>query len=70
MSADKRRRVTSAGGKARGASMTAEERSKLGKAGATAIHSVPGLAKRLAAKWPTASDEERAVARAILAELD
>ena len=40
MSADKRRRVTSAGGKARGTSMTSEERSKLGKAGAAAIHSV------------------------------
>lgn len=70
MPAETRRRVTSAGGKARAATRTPAEQAAAGRRSAAALHSVPGLAKRLAARWPTATEEERAVARAILAGLD
>lgn len=69
MAAETRQRVTSAGGKARGLSTTPAERTALGRAGANAVHSLVGLAKRLAKRWPAASEAERAEAAAILEDV-
>ena len=69
MSPEKRAVVTAAGGRKRAATMTAEERRKVSAAGAAAVNSAPGLARRLLAKWPQATEAERAEVLAILAEL-
>ena len=68
MPADTRTRVAAAGGRARGSSMTDAERTMLGRAGAAAIHSPAGLARRLVGKWKTASETQRAEVLAILEE--
>lgn len=61
-----RRRVSSAGGKASIANMTPQQLSAGGKAGAAVVHSAAGIARRLAAKWPTLTPEEQAEVRRIL----
>lgn len=62
-----RRRVSSAGGKASIANRTPEQLSAGGKAGSAVTHSAPSLARRLAAKWPALSEEERSKVRRTLA---
>lgn len=49
--------------KAANAALTTEQRSAAGKARAAQLHSAAGLARRLAAKWPELSDEDRRAVR-------
>jgi hypothetical protein len=61
-----RARVTSAGGLARAATMTEAEHQALGRAGAAAIHSGLGIARRLVKKWADLDEAERAAVLAVL----
>lgn len=65
--AEDMRRLAPAGGRARAAAMSAEERAKMTRAGAAAINSPAGLARRIIKAWPSLSDEQRAEVDEILA---
>lgn len=69
MSPEKRRAVTSAGGRARTAALTPEQAAELGRNGAAAVNSAVGLARRIVKAWPTLTRAERAEVRAILGPL-
>lgn len=67
-SAEDMRQLASVGGRARAASMTAEDRAKMTRAGAAAINSPAGLARRIVKAWPTLDVNQRAEVDTILAE--
>lgn len=67
MSPEDRQAVTSAGGRARVAALTPEQRAELGRAGAARTNSAAGLARRIVKAWPSLNRAERAEVRAILA---
>jgi hypothetical protein len=69
MSPEDRQAVTSAGGRARVEALTPDERAELGRAGAAAVNSAAGLARRIVKAWPELTRAERAEVRAILAPL-
>lgn len=64
-----RQAVTSAGGRARAAAMSADERAAVAAAGARAVNSPAGLARRIVKAWPSLSASERAEVRAILKDV-
>lgn len=66
-SAEDMRQLASIGGRARAASMTAEDRTKMTRAGAAAINSPAGLARRIVKAWPGLTLEQRAKVDEILA---
>jgi hypothetical protein len=68
MSAEDRARVTALGGRARGP-LAADTQAAISRAGAAAVNSPAGLARRIVKAWPGLSEQERAEVRGILAEL-
>jgi hypothetical protein len=62
-----RARVTAAGGRKRAASLTETERAAVARAGAAAVNSPAGLARRIVSAWPELSPLERTEVRRILA---
>lgn len=67
MDAETRQAVTSAGGHARAAALTAEERADIARQGAARTNSPAALARRVVKAWPALSRVERAEVREILA---
>lgn len=67
MDAETRQAVTSAGGHARAAALSADERSEIARAGARAANSPAGRARSIVKAWPALSRAERAEVREILA---
>jgi hypothetical protein len=59
MPAETRAVVTSAGGRGR-AALPAEQLSQINRAGAAAINSAAGLARRIVKRWPELTEDERA----------
>lgn len=57
------------GGQARAAALSAEERAAIAAAGARAVNSPAGLARRIVKAWPGLSAVERAEVLAILETL-
>lgn len=68
MSADDRARVTSAGGQARAAALTAEERAAIARQGAAHTNAPAALARRIVKAWPTLDADEQAEVIAVLTE--
>ena len=67
MDPETRQAVTSLGGHARAAALTADERAAIARVGARATNAPAALARRIVKAWPTLSRSERAEVRAILA---
>lgn len=67
MSSDTRKAVTAAGGRARAAALSPEERSAIARAGAAKANRPASLARRIVDAWPSLSRAERAEVREILA---
>lgn len=66
---EKRRAVAAAGGHARKAKADPATLTAGGRAGAAAVNSPAGLARRIAKRWEDTPREERAEVRAILRPL-
>lgn len=69
MDPETRAEVTSLGGHARAAALSAEERAEIARAGARAANSPAGRARSIVKAWPTASRAERAEVLEILAAI-
>lgn len=69
MDRETRQAVTAAGGRGRAAALSPDERAAIAAAGARAVNSPAGLARRIVKAWPGLSADERAEVRAILAEV-
>lgn len=65
-----RQERASAGGHGRAATLTDTQRTESASRAAAAAHRPEVLARRIVKAWPTLSDAERGLVRAILAELD
>ena len=67
MDPETRERVTSAGGKARAAKLTPEQRSESARRAVASVNSPAGRARSIVRAWPSLSRAERAEVREILA---
>lgn len=61
-----RARVTSSGGHARAAALTADARASVARTGGQAAHTPASLARRIVKAWPDLDDTERAEVLGIL----
>jgi hypothetical protein len=66
MDRETRQAVTAAGGRGRAAALTPDERAAIAAAGARAVNSPAGLARRIVKAWPGLSAEEQDEVRTIL----